>query len=165
MRRYLPLLVVLLLAESCAPMPPQAPAPRGVGLLKDRPVPGWPALEIETRYVARLAMRGYCLRVPAGTPIPETSFDSCARPDFWRGVCYIFIDVQYVALPATREREEQRCRGYDQQGSNLFAEALRAWRDRGENRYAEMLDFETMMFVIEPPANCAPGDKSCIEVR
>src|SRR6185503_18651434 len=79
--------------------------------LKDEPVPGWPRLQVEARYVARLAMRGYCLKVPAGTPIPETSFDSCARPDFWRGVCYIFMDVQRVADSTLREREEKRCRG------------------------------------------------------
>src|SRR5262245_49875414 len=144
MRRYLSLLVMFLAVAGCAPTPPRAPAPvqSGVAPLKDRPVPGWPALQIDVRYVSRLAMRGYCLKVPAGTPIPETSFDSCARPDFWRGVCYIFIDVQQVAVSATREREEMRCRGYDHQGSDVFAEALRVWRERGENRYAEMLDFD-----------------------
>lgn len=133
--------------------------------LKDDPVPNWPRLQIETHYVARIAMRGYCLRVPAGTPIPETSLDSCARPDFWRGVCDIYIDVQYVVDSSVREREERRCRGYDHQGSDLFAEALRVWRERGENRYADMVDFESMMFVLEPSTKCADGVKSCIEIR
>ena len=118
--------------------------------LKDAPVPGWPTLQIETHYVARVAMRGFCLPVPAGTPIPDTALDSCARPDFWRGVCDIFIDVQYILSAELREHEEEHCRGYDHQDSDLLAEALRAWRERGENRYADMLDFESMMFVLEP---------------
>lgn len=117
--------------------------------LKDEAVPGWPELRIETRYVARIAMRGYCFPVRAGTPIPETSLDSCARPDFWRGVCDIFIDVQHIMSAELREREAQHCRGYDRQGSNLLAEALHAWREHGENRYADMLDFESLMFVWE----------------
>ena len=117
-------------------------------LPKDEPVPGWPKLQIETHYVARIAMRGYCFPVPAGTPIPETSLDSCARPDFWRGVCDIYIDVQFAGSAELREHEERRCRGYDHQGEDLLAEALRAWRERGENRYADMLDFESMMFVF-----------------
>lgn len=133
--------------------------------LKDEPIPGWPKLQIETRYVARLAMRGYCHSVPAGTPIPDTSLDSCARPDFWRGICDIFIDIRFISVPAVREREEKRCRGYDYRDSDMFAEALRVWRERGENRYADMLDFEAMMFVIEPPAKCVDGDRSCYDVR
>jgi len=115
--------------------------------LKDEPVPGWPELRIETRYVARIAMRGYCFPVPAGTPIPETALDSCARPDFWRGVCDIFIDVQHILSAQLREHEEKRCRGYDRRDSDLLAEALHAWREHGENRYADMLDFESLMFV------------------
>ena len=133
--------------------------------LKDMPVPGWPRLQIETHYVARIAMRGYCLRVPAGTPIPEISLDSCARPDFWRGVCDVYVDVQYLGNPSLHEHEEKRCRGYDHKGSDQFAEALRVWREYGENRYAHMLDFEAMMFVIEPPGNCKEGDRLCVEVR
>ncbi|MGH8642760.1 MAG: hypothetical protein ACRET6_13690 [Burkholderiales bacterium] len=161
--------VVLVFATACAQVVPQAPAqiegtatrPR----LKAAPVPGWPRLRVETRYVARIAMRGYCLKVPAGTPIPEASLDSCARPDFWRGVCDVYIDVQYRVNPSLREHEEKRCRGYDHQGSDSFAEALQVWRERGENRYADMVDFEWMMFVIEPPGNCKEGDRSCVEVR
>ncbi len=118
--------------------------------LKDEPVTGWPRLQIETRYVARIAMRGYCFPVPAGTPIPDTSLDSCVRPDFWRGVCEIYIDVQHILSTELREREERRCRGYDHRDSNVLAEALRAWRERGENRYADMLDFESALFVWEP---------------
>jgi hypothetical protein len=133
--------------------------------LKDAPVPGWPALEIETHYVARIAMRGYCLKVPAGMAIPETALDSCARPDFWRGVCDIYIDVRHVRNAGLHAHEEKRCRGYDHQGSDALAEALRAWREYGENRYADMLDFESMMFVLEPPAKCAEGTRSCIEIR
>lgn len=117
--------------------------------LKDGPVPGWPKLQIETHYVARIAMRGYCVLVPAGSPIPDTSLDSCARPDFWRGVCDIFIDVQYIRNAELREHEEKHCRGYDHQYSDHLAEALRAWRERGENRYADMLDFESMLFLWE----------------
>jgi hypothetical protein len=133
--------------------------------LKDSPVPGWPRLQVETHYVTRLAMRGYCLKVPHGTPIPQTTLDSCARPDFWREVCDIYIDVQYIGNLSLHEREEKRCRGYDHQGSDMLAEALQVWRERGENRYADMVDFEWMMFVIEPPGKCAPGAGSCIEVR
>lgn len=121
----------------------------GQPVLKDEPVPGWPELRIETRYVARIAMRGHCVPVSAGTPIPETSLDSCARPDFWRGVCDIFIDVQHALSAGLREREEKRCRGYDHRDSNALAEALHAWREHGENRYAFMLDFESLMFVWE----------------
>jgi hypothetical protein len=129
-----------------------AVSPQGLahGLaLNDEPIPGWPGLRIETRYVARIALRGYCFPVRAGTPIPETSFDSCARPDFWRGVCDIFIDVQRILSTELRDYEERRCRGYDREGSDAFAEALRAWREQGENRYADMLDFESLMFVWE----------------
>lgn len=96
-----------------------------------------------------IAMRGYCFPVRAGTPIPETSLDSCARPDFWRGVCDIFIDVQHILSAELHELEEKRCHGYDRQGSNLLSEALHAWRAHGENRYADMLDFESLMFVWE----------------
>jgi len=118
--------------------------------LKDEPVQGWPELQIETHYVARIAMRGYCFPVPAGTPIPDTSLDSCARPDFWRGICNIFIDVRSMRRVELREHEERRCRGHDHRDDDLLAEAWRAWRERGENRYADMLDFATMMFVLEP---------------
>jgi hypothetical protein len=118
--------------------------------LKDEPVPGWPGLQIETRYLAPIALRGYCLPVPMGTPIPDTSLESCVRPDFWRGVCDIYIDVAHILNAALREREERRCRGHDHEGSSFLAEALQAWRERGENRYADMLDFESVMFVWEP---------------
>ena len=134
-------------------------------LLKDAPVPGWPKLQIETHYVARIAMRGYCLPVSAGTPIPETSLDSCVRPDFWRGVCDIFIDAEYMGTPSLHENEEKRCRGYDLQDGDALAEALRVWRERGENRYADMLDFESMMFALEPLTECAEGVRSCVEIR
>jgi len=117
--------------------------------LKDGPVPGWPKLQIETHYVARIAMRGFCFPVPAGTPMPDTSLDSCARPDFWRGVCDIFIDVQSLRRAELREHEEKQCRGYDHGDDDLLAEALRAWREHGENRYADMLDFESMLFLLE----------------
>ena len=129
--------------------------------LKDVPVPGWPKLQIETHYVARIAMRGYCFPVQAGTPIPDTFLDSCARPDFWRGVCYIFIDAEYLGTPSLREHEERRCRGYDQRDSDLLAEALRVWRERGENRYADMVDFEVMMFILEPPSKL----QSCVDLK
>jgi len=117
--------------------------------LKDQPVPGWPRLHIETHYVARIALRGYCLAVPVGLPIPDASLDSCARPDFWRGVCDIFIDIQSERRAALREHEEKHCRGYDNQEDDRLAEALRAWHEHGENRYADMLDFESMIFVSE----------------
>lgn len=133
--------------------------------LKDEPVPDWPKLQIETYYVARIAVRGYCLPVPSGTPIPDASIDSCARADFWRGICDIFIDVQHIGSAELRGHEEKRCRGYDYQDSGLLAEALRVWRERGENRYANMLDFESMMFVLEPPGKCGEGARSCVEVR
>lgn len=118
--------------------------------LNDEPVPGWPALQIETRFVAQVALRGYCFQVPVGAPNPDISLDSCVRPDFWRGVCDIFIDVAHILSAELRGREEKRCRGYDHRGSDFLAEALRAWRERGENRYADMLDFESVMFVWEP---------------
>lgn len=118
--------------------------------LSDAPVPGWPKLQIQTHYVARLALRGLCFPVSAGTPVPETPLDSCARPDFWRGVCDIFIDIQHLGIAGLREHEEKRCRGYDYRDGDAFAEALRAWLEHGENRYADMLDFEAMMFVSEP---------------
>lgn len=118
--------------------------------LKDEPVPGWPKLQIELRYVAPIALRGYCLPVPMGTPVPDASIESCVRPDFWRGVCDVYIDVAHILNAELRAREVRRCRGHDQQDSNFLAEALRAWRESGENRYAEMLDFESVMFVWEP---------------
>lgn len=118
--------------------------------LKDTAVPGWPELQIETHYVARITMRGYCFPVPAGTPIPETSLDSCVRPDFWRGVCDIFIDVRSTRRAELREHEEKRCRGHDHLNDDGLAEAWRVWRERGENRYADMLDFASMMYVLEP---------------
>lgn len=120
--------------------------------LKDEPVPGWPDLQIETRYVAQIALRGYCFSVPLGAPIPDTALDSCVRPDFWRGVCDIFIDVAHILSAELRAREEKRCRGYDHRESDFLAEALRAWRERGENRYADMLDFDSVTFVWEPLA-------------
>jgi hypothetical protein len=119
-------------------------------VLKDEPVPGWPGLQIETRYVAQIALRGYCFSVPLGVPIPDVALESCVRPDFWRGVCDIFIDVAHILNAELRAREEKRCRGYDHRDSDFLAEALRAWRERGENRYADMLDFESVMFVWEP---------------
>ena len=133
--------------------------------LKDAPVPGWPDLQIRTHYVARIAMRGICLPVPAGMPIPETTLNSCARPDFWRGVCDIYIDVHFVSSGALYKHEVKRCRGYDDRHSEAFAEAWRAWRERGENRYADMLDFESMMFVSDPTPGCKGKDAACIEIR
>ena len=154
--RFLTVVLALAAGADCAAQLPP---------LENRPVPGWPSLQIEARYVARVAMRGYCLRAPAGTPIPETTLDSCARPDFWRGVCDIFIDAQHAGDAALYEQEVKRCRGYDYRGSNQFAEAWRAWREHGENRYAVMLDFDSMMFVLDPSTKCAEGDLSCAEVR
>ena len=159
------LLPVFLLVTACASQAPIEGTVTGPLALRNAPIPGWPRLQVETHYVARIAMRGYCLKVPAGAPIPETSLDSCARPDFWRGVCEVYIDVQHLENAALRQHEEKRCRGYDHEGSDSFAEALRVWREQGENRYADMLDFESMMFVLEPPAGCAEGIRLCIEVR
>jgi hypothetical protein len=133
--------------------------------LKVAPVPGWPSLQIATHYVARIAMRGSCFPEPPGRPIPETSAHSCARPDFWRGVCDIYIDVQHVASTALYEHEVRRCRGHDYRGSDEFAEALRVWRERGENRYADMLDFQSIMFVWDPARKCREEDAACIEIR
>jgi hypothetical protein len=158
-RQVLPLGALLALVCSCIPALAQ-PVP-----LKEAPVPGWPRLEIATHYVARIAMRGSCFPVPAGTPIPETAANSCARPDFWRGVCDIYIDVRHVASAALYEHEARRCRGYDYRGSDAFAEALRVWRERGENRYADMLDFESIMFVWDPATKCREEDAACIEIR
>jgi hypothetical protein len=132
--------------------------------LKDAPVKGWPRLQVQTHYVARIAMRGNCFPVPAGKPIPESSLNSCARPDFWRGVCDIYIDVRYLQSAGLREHEEKRCRGYDYRDSDLFAEALRAWRERGENRFANVLDFRVMMLIWDPAAECAEDDETCIDV-
>lgn len=142
-----------------------APGPQALGqtaLLKDAPVPHWPRLQIQTHYVSRIAMRGNCFPVPAGRPIPETPFNSCARPDFWRGVCDIFIDVRHVSSAALHEHEVKRCRGHDFRDSDQFAEALRAWREWGENRFANLLDFRVMMMIGESAAECAEGDGSCI---
>lgn len=91
--------------------------------------------------------------------------NSCARPDFWRGICDIFIDVQYIGSAELHEHEEKRCRGYDQRDSDLFADALRAWHEWGENRYANMLDFESMKFILEPPGKCGEGGGSCVDIR
>ena len=132
--------------------------------LKDAPVPGWPELKIETHYVVRIAMRGYCLPVPAGTPIPDSSMNSCARPDFWRGVCDIFIDVQHMDATELLAHEQKRCRGYDYRDSDTFAQAWRSWRAHGENRYSDRLDFEALRFLFGPPANCQEGTP-CVEVR
>lgn len=145
---------------TCGPHVTAQPLP-----LKDAPVPGWPGLQIETHYVARIAMRGICLPVPAGTPIPETTINSCARPDFWRGVCDIYIDVDYITNAELYEHEMKRCRGYDHRDSDSLAEALRVWHERGENRYADMLDFESVMFVWDPVTGCKAEDRSCIEIR
>jgi hypothetical protein len=133
--------------------------------LKDAPVPGWPPLRIEAHYVPRIAMRGYCLPVPAGTPIPEAPFDSCVRPDFWNGICHLFLNAHYAGVAQLRAHEERRCRGYDRLGSNFLAEALRIWRERGENRHADMIDFESLLFILEPPAVCGEGAGTCIDMR
>ena len=139
------LVVALLVISTIAPAALANPTP-----LKAEPVAGWPELRIETHYVARIAMRGHCLPVPAGTPIPDTALDSCARPDFWRGACDIFIDVQSMRRAELLEHEKMRCRGHDYRDDDRLAEALRAWREQGENRYADMLDFASLMFVLEP---------------
>lgn len=128
--------------------------------LKEEPVPGWPELQVETHYVARVALRGFCLPALAGTPIPDATLESCVRPDFWRGVCSIFIDVRHVGNDELRAHAEKRCRGYDLREENSLAEALRAWREHGENRYADMLDFASLMFVLEPVATCGDGENS-----
>ena len=132
--------------------------------LKDAPVPGWPELKIETHYVVRIAMRGYCLPVPAGTPIPDSSLNSCARPDFWRRVCDIFIDVQHIDAKELLAHEQKRCRGYDYRDSDTFAQAWQSWRTHGENRYSDRLDFDSMKFLFGPPTNCEEGTP-CVEVR
>lgn len=133
--------------------------------LKDAPVPGWPELRIETHYVARIAMRGYCLPVPAGTPIPDSPIHSCARPDFWRGACDVFIDEQHIDATELLEHEQKRCRGYDYRDSDTFAQAWRAWRAHGENRYADRLEFEAMRFLFGPPTSCEDGALACVEMR
>lgn len=128
--------------------------------LKDEPVPGWPELQVETHYVAAIALRGFCLPAPAGTPIPQTPLDSCVRPDFWRGVCSIFIDVRFIGNAELRAHAEKRCRGHDLREEDFLAEALRAWREHGENRHADMLDFASLMFVLEPVFTCGDGETS-----
>jgi hypothetical protein len=128
--------------------------------LKEGPVPGWPKLQVEAHYVARVALRGFCFPAPAGTPIPDVALESCVRPDFWRGVCSIFIDVRYIGNAELRAHAEKRCRGYDLREENSLAEALRAWREHGENRYADMLDFASLMFVLGPVASCGDGENS-----
>jgi hypothetical protein len=133
--------------------------------LKDAPVPGWPPLRIETHPIARIAMRGYCLPVPAGTPIPESPLNSCARPDFWRGVCDIYIDARYAGSKELLAHEERRCRGHDYRGSDAFAQAWRAWKAQGENRYADRLEFDAMKFLFEPPAKCDAESEACVEIR
>lgn len=133
--------------------------------LKDVPVPGWPALQIQTHYVARIAMRGSCFPVPAGQPIPDTRRNGCARPDFWRGVCDIYIDIDYVMSGDVYEYQVKRCRGHDDRGSDAFAQAWRVWRERGENRYADMLDFESIMFIWDPVTRCREEDATCAEIR
>jgi hypothetical protein len=149
------LVLLLALGQAVA----QAPS------LKGAPVPGWPALRIETHYVVRIAMRGYCLPVPAGTPIPDSSLNSCARPDFWRGVCDIFIDVQHIDATELLAHEQKRCRGHDYRDSDTFARAWRAWRAHGENRYADRLDFDAMKFLFGPATSCEEGTPACVEMR
>jgi hypothetical protein len=129
-------------------------------LLKGEPIPGWPELQVETHYVARVALRGFCLPAPAGTPIPDAALESCVRPDFWRGVCSVFVDVRHIGNTELRAHTEKRCRGHDLREEELLAEALRAWRVHGENRYADMLDFASLMFVLEPVATCSHGENA-----
>lgn len=138
-----------------------APALAGQPRLKP-PVAGWPALEVETHYVPRIAMRGACFPPPPGRPIPETTENGCARPDFWRGVCDIYIDVRHVRDAVLHEHLLQRCRGRDPIGSTEFADALRAWRELGQNRYGYHLDFDSMLFVTSP-LDCKGG--RCAEIR
>lgn len=136
-----------------------------VAELKAAPVPGWPELKVEVHYVARIVMRGRCFPVPPGTPIPQTTTDSCARPDFWRGVCDVFIDQERAGRSRLLAHETRRCQGHDPVGGDQFARALRAWREHGENRYADMLDFQSMMFVLEPLKEECAGEGRCIELR
>jgi len=131
--------------------------------LKESPVRGWPALQIETHYVPRIVMRGRCLAAPAGKPIPETDLNSCARPDFWRGVCDIYIDVSHVGNAALQRYEQQRCRGHDRRNNTDFAEALRAWRAHGENRYADMVEFAALMYAWGRPRDCGEDGVVCID--
>lgn len=142
-------------------------APAGAQLrpLKDAPVPGWPALQVETHYVARIAMRGYCLPVPAGMPIPDSALNGCARPDFWRGVCDIYIDARHADSRELLAHQEKRCAGHDYRDSDALAEAWRAWRAHGENRYADRLEFDAMKFLFDPPGKCDEQPGACVEIR
>ena len=153
------LLAAIAVALTAFPAAAQPPS------LKGAPVPDWPELRIETHYVARIAMRGYCQPVPAGTPIPESSLNGCARPDFWRGVCDIFIDARYAGSKDLLAHEEKRCRGHDYLDSDAFAEAWRAWRTHGENRYADRLEFDAMRFLFGPPMSGDEGAPACAEIR
>ena len=50
-------------------------------------------------------------------------------------------------------------------GRSEWREALRAWQEYGENRYADMLDFQSMLFVLEPLREECAGEGRCIELR
>lgn len=150
-RRLAPLVAFFLLSSTVSLSASSQP-------LKEKPVPGWPELRIETHYVSRIAMRGNCFPVPPGTPIPETSANGCARPVFSRGVCSIFIDVRYAWDARLHEHQEMRCRGYDYVNEDLLANAFRAWLDRREDRYLDTVDFGLLMFLLEG-LNSRTGDK------
>lgn len=150
-RRLLPFVAFFLLSSTVGLSASSQP-------LKEKPVPGWPELRIETHYVSRIAMRGNCFPVPPGTPIPETSANGCARPIFSRGICNIFIDFRYVGDAELLEHQQKRCRGHDYVNDDRLADAYRAWLDRREDRYLDTVDFGLLMFLLEG-LNSRTGDK------
>lgn len=94
--------------------------------MDDRPVEGWPQLQIIEHYVSAPAMRERCSRYVAFGMLPE----ACSEFDLAARRCHIWFSDDPRPAAFIRNHERQHCEGYDHVGSDGMRRLLQAYQAR-----------------------------------
>ena len=90
----------------------------------DRPVEGWPELQIVEHYVPAVEMRERCSRYVAFGMLPE----ACSEFDLRGRRCHIWFSADPAPAAFIRKHERLHCQGYDHAGSDGMRKLLQAYQ-------------------------------------
>ncbi|HZQ71831.1 MAG TPA: hypothetical protein VFB08_02870 [Burkholderiales bacterium] len=101
----------------------------GCSTLAEKPVPGWPALQVVEHRVPHEVMREHCVRYVGFGQSPA----ACAEFDFAQHRCDIWYSADFPPQPFIVEHERMHCRGYEHAGEHHLSEAWHRWQAAQES--------------------------------
>ena len=94
--------------------------------MDDKPVEGWPKLQVVEHYVPSAQMRERCSRYVGFGMMPE----ACSEFDLAGGKCHIWFSDDPMPPGFIRNHERLHCQGYDHVGSDGMRALLQSYRAR-----------------------------------